>query len=118
MAWITENWIVIFVGLALLVGIFFFLRYLNSLKSSRNGEKIPLDSDEAITVLVRALEEVVHQVTDQNLNRAECKMVALGMLAIMASEEISVNKLISNDELFVKVMVKSMAILAEKGVIG
>lgn len=119
MAWLANNWIWIVGGLIVLVAVVVFVR---SRRSGRGGSG-DLDLDEMeraalVRALIDALEGVIEEAIGTRYGRKDRQKIAIGMVAVMAGEDISLEQLRSDKKLFVAVMLKSMTMLWEQGIIA
>jgi hypothetical protein len=112
MQWLAENWLWVVGGVLLLVVIYVFTRP----KKPRQ----PSDREMAAMVagLVNALERVVDDAIGRNYSRTDRQKIAIGMVAVMMSQDISLDRLTSNPALFATVMAKSVATLQSAGEIS
>lgn len=69
----------------------------------------------ALAMLANALEKVIDDVIGRSFNRQDREKIAVGMIAVMAAESISIERLINDSTLFAAVMLQSIKILTESG---
>lgn len=119
MAWLASNWIWILGGLLVLAAVVVFIL---SRRSGRRGSKgLDLDDmEQAVLVkaLVDALEGVVEDALGTRYGHKDRQKIAIGMVAVMAADDISLERLSSDKKVFVAVMLKSMTVLRQKGIIS
>lgn len=118
MAWLANNWIWILGGLLVLAAVVVFVLSRRSGRRSSKG----LDLDDMkraalVKALVDALEGVVEEAVGTRYGRKDRQKIAIGMLAVMVTEDISLEQLTSDKKLFVAVMLKSMTVLWGEGMI-
>jgi hypothetical protein len=127
MEWLAENWLWVAGGALVLFLIYLFTRPKKSSRSSR-GRSVPStrrrqpSEQEVVGVLlsklVDALEGVVDDTVGRHYTREDRKRIAVGMVAIMTTQKISLERLVSDKSLFVAVMLKSIADLTKMGLIS
>ena len=112
MDWLAQNWIWVVGALVIVLIVYFVTRKPGSKKlSERDAERI-------FSALVAALENAVDDTIGQHYTRQDRQKIAMGMIAVMATDEIPLERLISNKILFAAVMAKSVAALTSAGEIS
>jgi hypothetical protein len=109
MEWLIQNWTWV-AGAALIV----FFIYLFTRKPRKRG-LTDAEAKRVMNALIDALENVVDDTIGQLYSRQDRQKIALGMIAVMAAEHISLEQLISSKTLFASVMAKSVAALTRTG---
>lgn len=71
-----------------------------------------------VTKLTGALEEVVDDTVGRHYDRQDRQKIAIGMVAVMVAEKISLERMTSDPALFATVMFKSIATLTRVGEIA
>ena len=121
-SWLANNWG--WLVLAAIVVIVFIAysrkgqsstnRYRPS-KSSSGGLNLNQEESAALNALVNVLEEIVDKVVGSTYSSGYKRKIAIGMVAVMASDNIKLENLANDSKLFAEVMVKSMAHLTKSG---
>lgn len=115
--------------ITILLGIIVFFMVINFFynlgKESNTGGNVAAkrqisdaEAKKAIAVVANALEKVIDDVVGQTFGREDRQKIAVGMIAVMAAENISLNQLVNNEKTFAAVMLKSIAILKNSGQIS
>jgi hypothetical protein len=84
-------------------------------KSSSGGLNLNQEESAALNALVNVLEEIVDKVVGSTYSSGDKRKIAIGMVAVMASDNIKLETLANDSKLFAEVMVKSMAHLTKSG---
>lgn len=120
--WLADNWIWLVVAAIAVIIIIVVSRKGQSpssqpWKSGRSSGNLTLNQDEsrALNSLVDVLEEIVDKVVGSTYSSGDKRKIAIGMVAVMASENIKLEKLAEDSKMFAEVMVKSMAHLTKTG---
>ena len=121
MDWLTDNWMWVVGGVLVVAAVFVLIRSQVSSGSRRKGKLSKLSDSEKkklVKALVDALEGVVDDVIGRDYGRKDREKIAMGMIAVMAADDITLKQLTSNEALFAAVMLKSVKILSDKGIIS
>jgi len=129
MEWLVENWLLVAGGILVLFFVYLRARPKKGSRSRRRksssssrGGQLSSAQKRAVAVLlsklVNALEGVVDNTVGRHYAREDRKRIAVGMIAIITAEKISLERLISNKTLFAAVMLKSIASLTKMGMIS
>ena len=121
MDWLTDNWMWVVGGVLVVAAVFVLIRSQVSSGSRRKGKRSKLSDSEKkklVKALVDALEGVVDDVMGKDYGRKDREKIAMGMIAVMAADDITLKQLTSNEALFAAVMLKSVKILSDKGIIS
>lgn len=115
MEWLAENWLWVAGGALILLLIYFFTRP----RSKRTRELTRAEQERLAGVLMAkltdALEGVVDDTIGRHYTRQDRKKIAMGMIAVMMADRISLEQLTSDRALFAAVMAKSVATLTAGG---
>lgn len=129
MEWVMDNWIWIVGAVVLVYLINVFTRKPATNKPARrpvqrapaqrssNRQLSQQDADRIFNALLQALENVVDDTIGKHYSRQDRQKIAMGMLAVMATENISLEQLVSNKMMFLAVMAKSVDALTKSGVV-
>ena len=121
MNWLADNWMWVVGGVLVVAAVFVLIRSQVSSGSRRKGKLSKLSDSEKkklVKALVDALEGVVDDVIGKDYGRKDREKIAMGMIAVMAADDITLKQLTSNEALFAAVMLKSVKILSDKGIIS
>jgi hypothetical protein len=121
MDWLADNWMWVVGGVLVVAAVFVLIRSQVSSGSRRKGKRSELSDSEKkklVKALVDALEGVVDDVIGRDYGRKDREKIAMGMIAVMAADDITLKQLTSNEALFAAVMLKSVKILSDKGIIS
>lgn len=133
MDWLVDNWLFVGAGIVIVVLIYVFSQNSNSgskqstrssgvSRSGSNRNLTEAEKDRAfgllLTKLSEALETVVDDAVGRYYNRQDREKIAMGMIAVMAAESISLDRMTSDGKLFAEVMLKSIATLTQMGEIS
>ena len=119
MTWLSENWI--WVAGALLVVFLIYLFTRPRQPQRRSGASLGLSSVDERTVaflvarISASLQSVVDETVGSHYSSADRQKIAVGMVAIMATDGISLDRIASDGALFGIVMLKSIATLTHLG---
>lgn len=116
MDWFIDHWYWI-AGAFLL---FLFIRYMGQPSSSSTPQSSKLTSaqQDLLVKLIDALENVVDETVGRHYTRTDRQKIALGMVLIMATDDISPDKLIKTPGVFSEVMLRAIAALTANGQIS
>lgn len=112
MQWLNENWLWVVGGLLMLFLIYLFTR------PKKRRQPTEREMAAIVATLVGALEEVVEDTIGSHYTRQDRQKIAVGMVAVMATDGITLEQLVSNKALFAMVMAKSVATLTAVGEIS
>lgn len=139
MEWLSDNWIWVLAGFGLLLLVFLWGRSRGSFPSNstyttprptptRYAPSTPTarptaDQEMAImgfllSKLTDAMESVVDDTVGRHYNKQDRHKIAMGMVAVMASEKIPLDRMTADPALFAAVMIKSIATLTSVGEIS
>ena len=108
MQWFTDNWLLIVGVLLVLVLIYMFTRPKKKKLTDREMAAI-------VAALINALERVVDDTIGRDYSRQDRQKIAMGMVAVMMMDDISLEQITSNPAIFAAVMAKSVATLQATG---
>ena len=109
--WLGENWTWSAAAVGILIVIYALTRPKKPSFSNHNAGAI-------VAALVSALENVVDGTIGSHFSQVDRQKIAVGMIAVMATDNITLEQLISDKRLFAAVMAKSVATLVSAGEIS
>lgn len=120
-SWLANNWGWLVVAAVVVIIIVAVSRKgkssSSSYRSSGGSGGLNLNSEEraALNALVDALEGIVDQVLGSTYSSADKRKIAIGMVAVMATENVKLESLANDTQLFAEVMLKSITNLTKSG---
>jgi hypothetical protein len=121
-SWLANNWIWLVVAAVVVIIVIVSSRKGKSSSSSYrfsggSSGNLNLNQEEsaALNALVNVLEEIVDKVVGTTYSSGDKRKIAIGMVAVMASDNVKLETLANDSKLFAEVMVKSMAHLTQSG---
>ena len=117
-SWLANNWIWLVVAAVVVIIVIVSSRKgKSSSGSSRSSGNLNLNQkeSEALNALVNVLEEIVDKVVGTTYSSGDKRKIAIGMVAVMASDNVKLETLANDSKLFAEVMVKSMTYLTQSG---
>jgi hypothetical protein len=117
-SWLAENWgLLLVAAIVVIVVIAVSQRGKSSSRSTRSGGGLNLNQQEtaALNSLVDVLEEIVDKVVGSTYSPGDKRKIAVGMVAVMATENIKLESIANDTKIFAEVMVKAMAHLTKSG---
>jgi hypothetical protein len=138
MEWLSENWLWVLAGLVLLYVVYRWGRSRSARSSSKNYISRPAPTRSAanttssrltreqemaaagflLSRLTEAMETVVDETVGRHYDKHDRHKIAMGMVAVMAAEEVSLERMTSEPALFAAVMIQSIATLTSVGEIS
>jgi hypothetical protein len=142
MEWLADNWIWVLAGIGLLLLVFLWGRSRGSSSSTTNratnstvrptparytsspSPSQPNREQEMaimgflLSKLTDAMESIVDDTVGRHYNKQDRHKIAMGMVAVMAAEEIPLDRMTADPALFAAVMIKSIATLTSIGQIS
>lgn len=110
MDWLVENWVWVAGGVILIVLVYIFTRP----KEKKLSKKEQKQMAEFVVGLTNVLEEVVDDAIGQRYNREDRKKIAMGMMAIIVTEKIPLERL-KEQVLLMAIMARSVEVLTAQG---
>ena len=121
-SWLANNWIWLVVAAVVVIIIVAASQKgkgsssgYRSSGSSSSGLNLNQEESAALNSLVNVLEEIVDKVVGTTYSPGDKRKIAIGMVAVMASDNVKLEALANDSKLFAEVMVKSMAHLTQSG---
>lgn len=135
MEWLSNNWLWVLIGLVLLYLVYRWGRSYgssspntNTIRTSTPTRSMPSTSSSRpskeqemavmgflVSKLSEALEGVVDGTVGRHYDKQDRQKIAMGMIAVMAADKISLDRMSSDPALFATVMIKSIAMLTQRG---
>ena len=110
MNWLTANWYWILAAIIIVIII------SNKARSSKHMSKAQAEA--LVDLLVEAFDSILTTILPDRYDSYDRRKIALGMVAIMASQNISLDKMEKNPKLVVTLAAQSAAVLVRAGQIA
>jgi len=116
-SWLANNWGWLAVAAVIVIIVIAVSRKGQSSSSKGSSGNLNLNQEEsaALNSLINVLEEIVDKVLGTTYSPGDKRKIAIGMVAVMASDHVKLETLANDSKIFAEVMVKSMAHLTKTG---
>ncbi|HPH95207.1 MAG TPA: hypothetical protein PKW33_03510 [Anaerolineaceae bacterium] len=109
MDWLAQNWYWV-VGAVILIII-----VAVSINRTRKPKVSDQQVGEMVVALVNAFDEILESFLSTKYSKADRKKIAIGMVAIMATDKISLDDMKRNPDMVINIAAKSAAMLTQQG---
>ncbi len=110
MNWLSHNWYWVLGLIALVIFIWS--------KSRKTSKLSPEQASALVDVLVQAFDSILANMLGNHYSALDRRKIAVGMVAIMASKNITLEKMKNNPDLVITVAAASAAVLTQCGEIA